>query len=109
MSHGERTYSIGVVGVGCVGGAVLKYYQTAAPSGVSAVGYDKFKEGYNTEQDFQNLLNQDFLFLCLPTLYSDEKKEYDKSAIHDVCKRLNDLEYNGLVVLKSTVEPGEKI
>jgi UDP-glucose 6-dehydrogenase len=97
-------FSVGVVGVGCVGSAVLKYYENR--NDVYAVGYDKYKDGYNAEQDFKNLLNQDFLFLCLPTLYSDEKKEYNKTAIHDVCKRLDNENYSGLVVLKSTVEPG---
>ena len=109
-------YTVGVIGVGCVGSAVLKYFQNfqnfqntpnaSTEQSISACGYDKFKEGYNTEDDFNNILQQEILFLCLPTLYNDDMKQYDKTAIMEVCKRLSDSSYGGLVVLKSTVEPG---
>jgi len=98
----EEKFSVGVVGVGCVGGAALKYFQQRP--NVNAVGYDKYKDEYSS--NFDALLNTQMLFLCLPTLYSDELEQYDKGAIHDVCGKLNESRYTGLVVLKSTVEPG---
>lgn len=111
----EQKFSVGVVGIGCVGSAVLKFFKNASQVDTlhgnwtdstisSVVGYDKFRDEFN--MNFDNLLKQDFLFLCLPTLYSDELEQYDKGAIHDVCGRLNEARYSGLVVLKSTVEPG---
>jgi UDPglucose 6-dehydrogenase len=101
MSLGQN-FTVGVVGVGCVGGAVLKYYQQRPD--VQVVGYDKYKDEYSS--NFDALLNKQFLFLCLPTLYNDEIEQYDKDAIHNICGRLNESRYTGLVVLKSTVEPG---
>lgn len=97
-------YSVGIVGVGCVGAAVYKYYSQFED--IDVVGYDKFKKSFNTKKNFDDLLDQDFLFLCLPTLYDDKIKQYNKTAIHDVCARLNEHRYKGLVVIKSTVEPG---
>lgn len=94
--------TVGIVGVGCVGSAALKYY-SQHPS-VDAMGYDKFKDPYTTTYD--KLLEQSTLFLCLPTLYSDELHQYDKSAIHEMCGRLNESRFEGVVVIKSTVEPG---
>lgn len=68
--------------------------------------YDKYKEGFKSEECFGELLQKDILFLCLPTLYEDFLEEYDKSAITETCMRLNHNKYAGVVVLKSTVEPG---
>lgn len=111
--NGVNGVSVGVVGIGCVGSAVLKFFQEAVAADTSyetwtehspVVGYDKFKQEFKST--FDKLLEQDFLFLCLPTLYSDELKQYDKTAIHDVCGRLNEARYTGLVIIKSTVEPG---
>lgn len=94
---------LGVVGVGVVGGAVYKYFESQSHTHTNVVGYDKYRDEFS---NFDALLDCDALFLCLPTLYKHELKEYDKSAIHDVCQRLTRAKYNGLVVIKSTVEPG---
>ena len=45
------------------------------------------------------------MFLALPTQYKHATKEYDKSAIFETCKRLTDARYDGIIVIKSTVEP----
>lgn len=103
LSNGRKT-KVGVVGVGVVGGAAYKYFRTV--SDIDVVGYDKFREGLNSEAQFDMLFGCDVLFLCLPTLYNDELKQYDKSAIHEVCGKLNERRYEGVVVIKSTVEPG---
>ena len=84
----------GVIGLGVVGGAVQK--------GLNCPGYDKYKDS----DSFEKVAEASTIFLCLPTLYSQVDGEYDKTAIHDVCTRLNDMKYSGLIVLKSTVEPG---
>ena len=45
------------------------------------------------------------MFLALPTKYINTLKEYDKSAIHQTCEKLEIANYEGLIVIKSTVEP----
>lgn len=100
----SKIYTIGVAGVGCVGSAAVRFFAEDTPNKV--VKYDKFKEGMNSEECFNQLLDCDFVFYCLPTLYSQDSLEYDKSAIYNVSERLDQKGYKGLVVVKSTVEPG---
>jgi nucleotide sugar dehydrogenase len=92
--------SVGIAGLGFVGGAM---YHSFTEKGQLCTVYDKFKDGGIGV--VHNLLQVDMIFLCLPTLYSHEKHEYDKSAIHEVCEYLEKNHYNGVVVIKSTVEP----
>ena len=89
---------VGIAGIGVVGGAALKSF---SEYGIDVKGYDKFKNIGSLE----DLLDRDIVFLCLPTLYSYESNSYDKSAINEVCSQLADNNYNGIVVVKSTVEP----
>ena len=91
---------IGIAGSGFVGGAM---HQSFTKKGQLCKVYDKFKNGGIGE--LNDLLSVDIVFLCLPTLYSPEKREYEKSALHEVCGYLNDHQYPGIVVIKSTVEP----
>lgn len=90
---------IGIAGLGFVGGAMLKSFTL---KNINTYGYDKFKDG--GIGNIEELSNCDIIFLCLPTLYDNDKKEYNKDAVNEVCQYLNN-EYKGIVVLKSTVEP----
>lgn len=92
---------IGIVGVGCVGTAVLQSVQAKISGDDAVLGYDKYKN----IGTFEEILDADILLLCLPTPYSNESHSYDKSPIHSVCKKLSKHNYQGLVVVKSTVEP----
>ena len=89
---------IGIIGIGFVGGAMYKSFQE---KNINVIAYDKYKE-YNT---FEECLNCNILFLCLPTPYNEINKSYDKSCIYEVCDLLYNYNYNGLVVIRSTVEP----
>lgn len=91
---------IGVIGVGVVGNAVFQGFQIKGHTNI--YGYDKYKN----IGCFGDMLECDIVFLCLPTFYSDEMKEYDKTEIHKCCKLLEENNYKGIVVIKSTVEPG---
>ena len=91
---------IGIIGIGFVGAAILKSYQI---KNIDVVGYDKFKNGY--VDTFDDILNCDIVFLCLPTLFDETNKCYDKSTIYEVCSNLVEQNYSGIIVLKSTVEP----
>ena len=90
---------ISVIGLGFVGGSMKKSFEI---KGESVIGYDKFKE--NTDS-FEDCLKSDIAFLALPTIYDEDKMTYDKSAIHEVCSDLEKNKYQGIVVIKSTVEP----
>lgn len=91
--------NVSIIGVGFVGGAMMKSFTM---KGLNVKAYDKFKE-INT---FNETLESDIMFLCLPTIYDDEIGMYNKRAIIETCERLVSNEYEGLVVIKSTVEPG---
>ena len=89
---------IGIAGIGVVGGATLRSFTEHQ---IDVIAYDKFKD----MGSLHDLLTTNIVFLCLPTLYSTDLSEYDKTALHDVCSQLKDNKYEGLVVIKSTVEP----
>ena len=88
-----------IIGLGFVGGSMKKSFEL---KGANVKGYDKFK----TDTDsFEDCLDSDIAFLALPTIFDEEKMSYDRSCILEVCERLNDANYSGIVVIKSTVEP----
>ena len=91
---------ISIIGLGFVGGAMLKSFQT---KNIDVVGYDKYKDG--GIGTFDQILTSEITFLCLPTLFDEEKQVYDKSAINETLARLYTHEFKGIVVLKSTIEP----
>lgn len=91
---------IAVIGLGFVGGSMKKSFETKGCTNIK--GYDKFKE--NTDS-FVDCLDSDIAFLALPTIFDEEQMSYDKSCIHEVCSDLVANNYNGIVVIKSTVEP----
>lgn len=87
-----------IIGLGCVGNAI---YQSFSKKNIKTIVYDKYKDIGNLNK----CLISDIMFLCLPTLYDDNKKEYDKSAIIETLSYLEENEYKGIIALKSTVEP----
>lgn len=93
---------LGIVGLGFVGSAMENSFKLKGfEIGNNLFVYDKFKE----IGEFKYLMQTDILFLALPTQYSKNLKTYDKSAIYETCNKLKNFGYNGLVVIKSTVEP----
>lgn len=90
--------TIGIIGLGIVGGAIYKSFKL---KNIDIYGYDKFKKSDTYEQ----CLLCDIIFLCLPTLFNENIKEYDKTNIYEVCDLLGKFNYDGIVVIKSTVEP----
>lgn len=89
---------ISIIGIGFVGGAMKKSFET---KGKNIIAYDKYKN-FNT---FEETLNTQIMFLCLPTLFDEQTNSYDKQPIYDICLKLEEYKYTGLVVIKSTVEP----
>lgn len=91
-----------VVGLGFVGSAMYKSFalRKVAPLG----GYDKYKNG--GIGSLEECMETPIIFLSLPTLYDHDSREYDKSAISETLCNLSNANYDGIVVVKSTVEPG---
>jgi len=96
----KNNYLVGVVGLGFVGKSI---YDSLNLKGCQIKGYDIDKK--RSPDNFEDMLNCNILFLCLPTIYNEELKQYDKSNIEDICNKLEDNQYNGIVIIKSTVEP----
>ncbi len=100
MSKSTAIKTVGIIGVGFVGDALLQSFKRKTTLEVRP--YDKFKN----IGSFESTLQTEAIFLALPTLYKDELIGYDKSSLYEVCGRLVEARYQGLVVIKSTVEPG---
>jgi len=91
-----------VIGLGFVGSALFKSFAIKKVEPLN--GFDKYKNG--GVGCFKDCLQSPMIFLCLPTLYDHDDREYNKSAIYETMELLSQCEYDGVVVLKSTVEPG---
>ena len=89
---------VGLIGTGFVGGSLKKSFEI---KGQEVVSYDKFKQ----EGSFAEIINSDIIFFCLPTPYVKEMG-FCKRAIYENLDKLSESNFSGLVVLKSTVEPG---
>ena len=95
------TINLSVIGLGVVGNAIFEIIKEKSDN---VVGYDKFKNGGIGK--IENCLKSDIIFLCLPTPYSYKLKDYDLNPLNDVISRLSELEYKGIILIKSTVNPG---
>jgi len=89
---------IAQIGYGFVGKALSRSFEK---KGHKTIVYDKWQQ-IDSQRD---ILNSDFVFLCLPTPYVGEHG-FDLSAILENLRFLSKNNYSGLVVIKSTVEPG---
>jgi len=98
-----QTYSIGIIGIGVLGTAIKETFETFKSNIISnIICYDKYKKIGNGIIDTSIC---DIIFICLPTEYDNDKKEYDKSEIYNVFEELSRYKYKGFIILKSTVEP----
>lgn len=96
---------IGVIGLGFVGGSMYKSFNIKGLiKNKDLYGYDKFSKNIS-DNELSELLNCDILFTALPTKYNSEIGEYDKESTIDTCKYLQENNFKGLIVIKSTVEP----
>jgi len=89
---------LGICGIGFVGNAIYKYFDK---KGYTLFLYDKYKN----IGTFEELLESDILFICLPTLYDDNLKTYDMTEIDNTLYLLSLHYYSGIILIKSTVLP----
>src|SRR3989338_8897821 len=71
--------TIGVMGAGMVGGSTIRYFES---SGHAVVIYDPFK-GHT---DASVLGGADYIFICVPTPYDEEKGGFDLSFVRDAMR-----------------------
>jgi UDPglucose 6-dehydrogenase len=98
--HGEPIIvRLGIVGLGVVGSAILH--------GFERIGHDVL--GYDIRDpppaSIEDLIDTDAVFICVPTPQGQDGS-CDASRVEGVVAKLADLEYRGLAVIKSTVQPG---
>jgi UDPglucose 6-dehydrogenase len=89
---------IGSIGRGMVGEAIFQGLQNL---GNEMSYYDpKFKDS-----KLEDILDTDAVFIAVPTL-PNEKNECDLSILMDVLDQLDQLNYKGVICIKSTITPG---
>jgi UDPglucose 6-dehydrogenase len=91
-----KNYKIGVMGVGMVGGAMARFFES---SGIKPIMYDPPRGLDNKEE----LNKAEMVFVCVPTPYDEEKGGFDLSFVRSA---ISILDGEKIVVLKSTVLPG---
>lgn len=94
---------IGIVGIGVVGTAIMnslidKEYELNKNIFI----YDKYKN----IGDIESILKTNIVFLVLPTPYDNDNKSYNLNPIIETMDFLFKMNYGGLIVIKSTMEPG---
>jgi len=89
--------NIGIIGLGAVGGAVKKGFELI---GHNVVGHD-----IQLDTSIEDVLDTEIVYICVGTP-SKEDGSCDVQAVFDVIFDLDKLNYNGIIVVKSTVTPG---
>jgi len=83
---------IGVLGMSKLGQTLYQFYNE--------------KKKIPTNININLCLDADMVFICIKTDYSYLFKQLDKSEILKTCSNLSDKNYNGIIVIHSSVEPG---
>jgi len=89
---------IGICGLGFVGNAINEFFKKTSHL---LYVYDKYKN----IGSINDMVITDMVYLCLPTLYSEELSTYDMSEIDNTIMLLNDNNYKGIIIIKSTILP----
>lgn len=89
---------IGLIGYGIVGKAADNTFSQI----YDTVKYDKYKD----LDDFNSLLNCDFVFIMVPTPFDCEKNRVNEEAIVESLSKLEEICFRNTVIVKSTVPPG---
>ena len=88
---------IGIVGLGVVG--------AACKDGFEKLGHKVYGHDIKLYTSINDVLDTEVCYICVPTP-SNEDGSCDISIVEDIVSQLNNLDYDGVVAIKSTVEPG---
>ena len=88
---------IGIVGIGVVG-STIKY-------GFEKLGHKVLTHDTRHYTSIEDVKDTDVVFICVPTP-SMQRGKCNVHIVEDVVKELNSIDYNGVIAIKSTVEPG---
>jgi len=89
---------IGSIGRGIVGEAIFQ--------GLKSLGNEmSFYDPKLSDSKMYDVLNTDIVFISVPTL-PNEKNECDLSILYKVLDELQELNYTGIICIKSTITPG---
>jgi UDPglucose 6-dehydrogenase len=91
---------IGIIGLGIVGSAV-KY-------GFEKIGHVVKVHDIQLDTTINDVLETEICYICVPTP-SNEDDSCNTSIVEDVVRELVELNYNGVITIKSTVEPGTTV
>jgi len=88
---------IGIIGLGIIGSAI-KY-------GFQKLGHQIFEHDIILNTKIENVLDTEIIYVCVPSP-SNEDGSCDTSIVEEVVQQLQELKYNGIIAIKSTVKPG---
>lgn len=88
---------IGIIGLGAVG--------SANKNGFEYIGHEVIGHDIKLNTKIEDILETEIVFLCVPTPQADDGS-CDTSIIESVITNLNDIAYNGIIAIRSTVIPG---
>lgn len=95
-----------IIGLGFVGGSMYKSFNNKGMQpNDNLFGYDKFCPEKGTGK-FDDVFGCDVVFTALPTQYNIDDGHYEKDSTYETCDKLVGGGFKGVVVIKSTVEPG---
>ena len=91
---------IGIIGYGCVGQACAKGYEY--------IGHKIIVHDLKLDTKIEDILITELVFICVP---SPAKKDNscDTSFVEACIKELKEINYKGVICIKSTVEPGSTL
>jgi len=89
-------FKIGIMGVGMVGGALKKYFES---ENVRPLVYDKFKNLGSLDE----VNTADVVFIAVPTPYDEKTGGFDLSYVREA---IGQIRSGKIVIIKSTVLPG---
>ena len=88
---------IGIIGIGVVGSAVSH--------GIGRLGFEVVEHDIKLGTTILDIRDTEVVFICVPTPSLPNGK-CDTSIVEQVVAEINQIDYQGIVTIKSTVEPG---
>lgn len=88
---------IGIIGLGAVG--------SANKSGFEHLNHEIFVHDIKLNTNINDILDTEIVFLCVPTPSTNDGR-CDTSILESVIKELNDIDYKGIIAIRSTAVPG---